>query len=738
MDTYKNLFNLLKIHNYELFEEEINKLDDNFDLNIRDENDVYLLQHIIFLNNFKLCELLLKKKCRIDITDKEHKSILYVPIIYGYTEIIEILVKYNKIIVGMSILDIKDKSGNTALHYAIINKNYKITKLFIENDADVNIVDWNGYNSLHFAVQSRSKEISELIIKSQTNCNQFTKIGESALHVAVNLQLYDICKILLVNGCDPNCQDLENELTPLHYISHNNNNTIAKLLLDYNANLNIQDVKGNTPIHYALSENNFDVLIVFLLSTHVINYNLWNINSMIPLHIVLNDINLYNKLTDITSIDISNIIFKSNLSIQDSNGNTCLYLLIKNNIWKTYIDTLKKKKLDIFVVNNNNEYITDIINSGDYDLFIDTVTFGYINTLKRSTSLWRDELDLMCSYEFNTVPKKFLSKLNKSQNNFDEMCFSLIKKKILQNIKNKKTSFCKSKSYPDNKICVNIDEGLKINYCTYTGSTLDVLVGLIYLLKKHPTTCSTLSHNFTKNKELCKFYKSRNIIINSKCEFLNFEILWINYKLYIIDKFNVLLKKCINNNKINIIIPLGIEMKNGSHANYIIFNIKTKTVERFEPHGSTFPIGFNYDPDLLDESLKNHFLKFDSKITYIKPKDYMPKIGFQIMDMLEQQNKKIGDPGGFCALWSLWYVDMRLIYKDIDRKLLVDELIKTIKYNKISFKNLIRNYSKNITDLRDNILVKANMDINDWLNDVITNLQIEKLIGEIISIINNL
>ena len=65
--------------------------------------------------------------------------------------------------------------------------------------------------------------------------------------------------------------------------------------------------------------------------------------------------------------------------------------------------------------------------------------------------------------------------------------------------------------------------------------------------------------------------------------------------------------------------------------------------------------------------------------------------------MYERKTKKIGDPGGFCALWSIWYTDMRLTYPDYDRKILADKLLKDIRSEGLSFKNLIRNYSLNIT-----------------------------------------
>jgi hypothetical protein len=81
---------------------------------------------------------------------------------------------------------------------------------------------------------------------------------------------------------------------------------------------------------------------------------------------------------------------------------------------------------------------------------------------------------------------------------------------------------------------------------------------------------------------------------------------------------------------------------------------------------------------------------------------------------------------------------MRLLYKNFDRKKLVSVLIKNIKSQNISFKNMIRNYSNDIVTIRDNILNKSKMDINDWINDQYTNEQINSVLKCFTSEIINL
>jgi len=323
--------------------------------------------------------------------------------------------------------------------------------------------------------------------------------------------------------------------------------------------------------------------------------------------------------------------------------------------------------------------------------------------------------------------------------NVKNECFMLIRNKLKGDIKRYlagQLEYCQ-RSYPTNITeCIDVKEGLMLDVCTFTGSELDVLIGLMFLLKKHPNACSTLGKNHTPNDDMCNFYRSMGLIMNGRCEFINFEIVWIDYKLFMIENFSDLFTTCIKSKARFVIVPIGIELKTGSHANYLIYDKSIKEIERFEPHGGTTPIGFNYNSHGLDDILEEYFKSIDKDIRYIRPQEYIPKIGFQVMDSQEERQKRIGDPGGFCALWSIWYVDQRLTYDTYDRNELVANLFENIKSQGVSYRNLIRNYSRNIISERDKLLKMINIDINDWLNDNYTYTQLDEFIAILISEIN--
>jgi hypothetical protein len=196
----------------------------------------------------------------------------------------------------------------------------------------------------------------------------------------------------------------------------------------------------------------------------------------------------------------------------------------------------------------------------------------------------------------------------------------------------------------------------------------------------------------------------------------NFQLIWVNEQLVLSKNFKILLDSCIQNQFRFIIIPIGIQLNIGNHSNYIIYDSKIKEVERFEPYGSDNPFQFNYDSKKLDLEISNIFREIDIQIKYIKPSDYMPKVGLQFIESIEQ-TRYIGDPSGFCSLWTTWYADMRLTYIDIDRSKLINKIINQLKKLDKGTKNLIRNYSFEVTSLRDSALTYAGITINDWIND---------------------
>lgn len=726
MDINNNLFNLIKSQKWNDFLELLNKNSD-VNVNIRDTSNNYLIQYAILFNNIESVKLILKRQCKLDILDIDGRTLLHNPIKYGYNSILETLLANEKDTVGISLLDHFDNKGLFPIHYAIIFKNINALKIILKFTNNIDVSDQDGNTALHYAIKIKDLDMYKLIIDMSPDINFQTNQGESPLHIACNFSQSEMAKMLVnLPEIDVNIQDYENQITPLMYSIILEDPNLFNLLIE-KSNIEIQDINGNNPLHYAINENN-EFIINKLIEKYESLY-VTNLLGKTPIHLLLDNIK-FNNL-DVNKINFSLFLDKSNLNIQDYDGNSPFIMIAKLKLWKKYFDILKKKKINAYIKNNLNKNAFSYINEEENNLFLDLLSESYINILRTDNNAkWKNEIDTIC--KSNLSYKNFLSLKEKIDLEIDDsklvksssdICPVIIKENIIKN----KISFpLKIKNY-----CIDL-ETEKINmFVTYTGITLDIIFGMIYILKNYNNIATTsLTLNFKNNEKLSKYYMNNEEREVSDDEFLNIEIIWNNQNMLFPDILDEIVQKFkIDKEKRFLLIPVGIELSKDSHANIIFYDKESNEMERFEPNGSTFPFKFNYNPQLLDKLLKEKFSDYFPNLKYFSPDDYLPKIGFQLLEAYDfYKTKKIGDPGGFCAAWCTWYVFMRIKYSNIDRKKLCIKLISKIKEENLSFKNLIRNFASKIVSIRDNTLIEANLDINDWLNSNYEKHKLEKLI----------
>ena len=697
------LFNLIKSHKYDDFMNLINNNKD-INLNIKDESNIYLIQYAILYNNITIVEFLLKKNININIFDENGRILLYIPIKHNYIDIIKIMLIYNEINIGISILDIIDKYKNCVLHYAIIFNNLEIVKLLLEYNFYINICDNNDNNSLHLSIKQKNYEICKLLINKNININQLNNNGETPLYMAINIGFFQIVDLLIDNNSIIDNKEYTKQMTPFLISGFNGYIDICDKLYKKGIDVNEQDIIGNTVLHYAIKHKDINLYKNFY---KFIDINLINIDGDDILHYLLKNI-----FENFEIYDIEYLLLNGNVNSQDINGNTSLFKLIELDIWEKYYTILERKKLKIFLKNHNDISIFDYIkNKYNFNKFMELISNSYYFLIEQNKlNIFKNEWNELCN---NTTKKS---------------CVCTIKKYIIEH----------KKSYPQENRSYNINLlSNNINFITFTGITLDIVCGLIYILKKYDNVKTSLTKNFIFNDELYNYYVNNGIVKNYDYDFLNFEILWIFQKIFFPTTMKDIINDFLNNDKYQFLfIPIGIELSNGSHSNILLYDKKTNDMERFEPNGKDNPVNFNYNPKLLDEILIKYFKQFIPHINYLNPSYYQEKIGPQMLDTIEtRKNKYIGDPNGFCASWCLWYVDNRIFHYDIDRKFLIKKLINYSKINNITVRQLIRNYSKNITDVRDSYLNKNKININDWLNDNYNKQTFDNIIKNIISIL---
>jgi ankyrin repeat protein len=479
---------------------------------------------------------------------------------------------------------IKNKEYNE--FFELIKNNKTINLDMIDNNynyenSNINITTKNQENIYEICFKYKRNDMLIFLLQEEYSKSNSLDIynlkGESIIQLALTYENNIVLKFLMnLELSKEIINNKENEygLNALQQSIIINNNIISNELLKKNININLTDSIGNSSLHYSLYESNFDILNK-LLEYDYLNYNISNSNGNIPLHICFDTININNTDGKYNYIDFFTKIFKnSNINYLNNEGNTPIHLLVDYEYWKNKeIENILRSGdvvINIFIKNNDNNTPLDLVNNNaDKEKFIDIVIDSYYNNLKKNKNLL-EEWEKYCAVDdLDNLLKSIKKKPGKEIKIY---CKDQIKKLIDNNIR----------SIPKiEDIDLQIDEGIYMTGCYYTGSTLDILYGLVYLHSLNKNIGFILEYPLVDNNKLLDYYKQLGINENYKLEFSNIEIIWVYQKIIFPTNFDSILKNKMNNNNDFIVIPLGIDTPVGSHANMITFmRVKHKKINQ--------------------------------------------------------------------------------------------------------------------------------------------------------------
>jgi ankyrin repeat protein len=709
------------------------------DYNTKDGKGYTIMNYLIENGKADILQLLLSKpNVAIDvaITATKAVTVFHSIIKNNQIDILKILLHFNNKLIGKNILDIADSKGRTAIFYAVELENKECVELIQKYYFNIYNKDATGNNVMHYLITTRDDVAILKSLKFNNNYNTTNEDGETPLHLAIKWKRMNIIKYLLAtDSCNLDVVENKYEFSILHYCCIMFDPAIFALFAGYIEEMdnNTQDRFGKTPYFYFLNgyknaENNnksatatnkFNKLIL-----QNFDYNLFDINGDTVCHFALKQ-----KIADeCNGVElVANLVKNTNLNTPNFIGETCLFLLVKNNLWKTYKNILETKKLDLFIITaKKGKTIMEHVRTTDKDEFIQMVANSYLFQLTKNKNGWIDKWDKKCANykglakltdkERNELSQHGIS----SSGNGKQICTSL----IINSIKQSKSSYPISSA--ENTIQISIENYPSVSSNNiYIGSTLEVLCGLIHLKNKFSTNMSYWINNV---REIVKCNRV------GMCDATGFSARWANGKLYDLrmgsEAINAL---CGDGITRFFILPLSIDVVISNspfhHLNYLIFDTELKEVERFEPHGSASPSGFDYHATSLDNVISHEVAKRGYK--YFSPSTFLPKIGFQVREMNEEGLLPLSDPDGFCSLWCVWWCEMRMMYKDVSRDKLVKLLFKEIASSGISLKTMIRNYGYFVSAIRDKLLDEAGIEFGVWKNDEMDEKQVKELNREL-------
>lgn len=312
------------------------------DVNTRNADGNTALYLAVLKNRRKVGEMLLAKNADIFATNTKNRSPLSLALNAGGSVMDWLLTSQT--------IAATDGSGNTALHYAaewgltdaisaIIQKgahteaknangetpifsackndNPAVAAQLVSQGAHLNARDNLGSTPLHTAVRWGNINTALKLIALGIDVNSQNISGKSPLAEAVIAGKYDMAKMLLDKGANPDISDTAGRTVLIDAI-RSKNSRIIQLLLAYNANPQIQEINGRNAYHEAVLSG--DKQIITLIRDAGGNPLSRDKNGITPFSLSLRE-----------NDDSISAVLGKNTTITDSDGNSPVHIVIKNN-----------------------------------------------------------------------------------------------------------------------------------------------------------------------------------------------------------------------------------------------------------------------------------------------------------------------------------------------------------------------------------------------------------------------
>ena len=134
----------------------------------------------------------------------------------------------------------------------------EVKELMKQNPDIINQINENGFSPLILACYRGNTEVAKYLIDHVKDVNYKSRQGTALSGLSVKYNK-DLVTYLLNKNADPNIAD-ETGSTPLFWAVKFGNKELAELLLKNKADKSIKDSQGMTPFEYALQTNNKDII----------------------------------------------------------------------------------------------------------------------------------------------------------------------------------------------------------------------------------------------------------------------------------------------------------------------------------------------------------------------------------------------------------------------------------------------------------------------------------------------
>ena len=273
-----------------------------------------------------------------------------------------------------------NKQYCTALMFASVKGNIDAMNVLLNTGANRNIQDADGNTWLHYAVFGDcSKEVLQVVIDLGAEVNATNKHNTTALMVASMKGNVDAIMVLLDAGANQAIEDVYGN-TWLHYAIHGDcSKKVLQAVIDLGADVNATNKPNRTALMLASSMGNVDAINVLLgigadfnvtdvdgntLLHHAINthINKETLLAIIHLGTIVNVVNNEGSTALLLACsagqtDSADILLQAgaDTSIVDIHGDTCLHKILYRKCDQETLQILLDHDVPVNIVNKNHQ-----------------------------------------------------------------------------------------------------------------------------------------------------------------------------------------------------------------------------------------------------------------------------------------------------------------------------------------------------------------------------------------------
>jgi len=236
-----------------------------FDINIRDRYGNTLLMEAIKKNDSEIVKLLINNGANVNINDSNGISAFNLAALRNRREILNELLKNDCVLVNQL-----DLNGNTPLISLLKPKRSQylvdIIEKLIKRGADINLKDHSGNTALTYAIQNKNLEVIKLLVTNGGDMNLKNNWFKSPLNYSVSFYNYDCQKYLHEKG-----YRILDRWNITSYLLHDiiyrrDTNFLKSIINDYNLNLNKKKFLINQKplLFYAIDDRSLEILDILI------------------------------------------------------------------------------------------------------------------------------------------------------------------------------------------------------------------------------------------------------------------------------------------------------------------------------------------------------------------------------------------------------------------------------------------------------------------------------------------